>query len=382
MRFPESKIKAAIQHPEEEVRLTALRYFTDSLNNDDSVMPLVIKAVEAYGVESAFRILRDADRLPQTESTIDWLIGQLHRTDLDLRKKHDDNYRFAIAIVLCNLSPSEVARRHDEIGQAPLFPQELQNQLAGTVKAAEWSWGDVWSRFIACAGELAVKSAWSIRDHNRVHRLVELLGHYREGEKRILGLLRGEWPDIDPDFAAWIDQDVVRIAGMRSLENAIPFLIERAHLAEENTADHCGQALGRIGTDAVINAIVNDWECGDFNFRLIMCEALKIIHSDLCANACLEFLKAEQDGEVQVELGYAVLSHYRRDAISPVHQLVAGEIDDLFPEQRDLRFRLVAVAAIMGLQFPELEKWHREALEVDWGRFGLESGRIAKNFQS
>ncbi len=65
MRFPESKIKAAIQHPEEEVRLTALRYFTDSLNNDDSVMPLVIKAVEAYGVESAFRILRDADRLPQ-----------------------------------------------------------------------------------------------------------------------------------------------------------------------------------------------------------------------------------------------------------------------------------------------------------------------------
>ena len=101
MRLPESKIKAAIQHPEEEVRLTALNYFTEPLTDDKSVIPLVIQAVETYGVDNAFRILRDADQLPQTESTINWLIGQLHR-DLDLASIDNDNYRFAIALVLCD----------------------------------------------------------------------------------------------------------------------------------------------------------------------------------------------------------------------------------------------------------------------------------------
>ena len=66
-RLTEAKIKAAIQHPEEEVRLTALRYFDDSYSRDESVMPLVIQAVETYGVETSFSILREADCLPQTD---------------------------------------------------------------------------------------------------------------------------------------------------------------------------------------------------------------------------------------------------------------------------------------------------------------------------
>ena len=53
MRLSESKIKAAILHPEVEVRLTALAYFADSFTTDESVMPLVIEAVEMYGRESA-----------------------------------------------------------------------------------------------------------------------------------------------------------------------------------------------------------------------------------------------------------------------------------------------------------------------------------------
>ena len=75
MRLPESKIKTAILHPEEAVRLTALAYFADSFTTDESVMPLVIEAVEKYGRESAFRILRDAERLLQTEFSFNWLLN-------------------------------------------------------------------------------------------------------------------------------------------------------------------------------------------------------------------------------------------------------------------------------------------------------------------
>ena len=64
MRLDEATINAAIQHPEEEVRLTAVDYFSDSYSEDETVRPLVIQAVETYGVETSFKILRDAELLP------------------------------------------------------------------------------------------------------------------------------------------------------------------------------------------------------------------------------------------------------------------------------------------------------------------------------
>ena len=57
-------------------------------------MPLVIEAVEKYGRESAFRILRDAERLPQTEFSFNWLLNEL-KADFD-----QDNYRFAVCLAL------------------------------------------------------------------------------------------------------------------------------------------------------------------------------------------------------------------------------------------------------------------------------------------
>ena len=57
MRYPECKIKEAILHTEEEVRLTALGYFADSFTGDESIMTLVIEVVEKYGRASAFRVL-------------------------------------------------------------------------------------------------------------------------------------------------------------------------------------------------------------------------------------------------------------------------------------------------------------------------------------
>ena len=67
MRTPESQIKEAILPSFEEIRDKALHYFSDANCEDESIMPLSIQAVEKYGRESAFHIMRDAERLPQTE---------------------------------------------------------------------------------------------------------------------------------------------------------------------------------------------------------------------------------------------------------------------------------------------------------------------------
>ncbi|MGO8750508.1 MAG: hypothetical protein ACLQNE_31560 [Thermoguttaceae bacterium] len=86
MRLPESQIKQAILHPEAEIREQALHYLYDVLSRDESVMPLVIQAVEKHGKDKSFSIIREAECLAQTEPTIDWLMDELRR-QFDLGSK-------------------------------------------------------------------------------------------------------------------------------------------------------------------------------------------------------------------------------------------------------------------------------------------------------
>ena len=128
MHTPESKIKEAILHPEEEIREKALHYFSDAHCEDESIMPLVIQAVEKYGREIAFRLLRDAERLPQTEATVDWLINELRR-DYDLSDKTQENHCIAVAWVLYSAPQPILWKRFNDIFTAPAFPSSCESRL-------------------------------------------------------------------------------------------------------------------------------------------------------------------------------------------------------------------------------------------------------------
>jgi hypothetical protein len=308
------------------------------------------------------------------------LIGQLHRSDLDLASIDDDNYRFAVALVLCDAEPMLIAHRESEIRKAPLFPRELGKSLAETAVAASWSWDVTWKKFLDCADRISRARKWSGYDHRRIHSLVRLLARYRNGEAQVLALLRRENHGIEPGLAEWFDSYIVQLAGLMRLDAAISYLIERSHLAEDDVADECGDALGRIGTDAVVVAIDSDWDCGDSNFRNIMCSALEKIHTDLSANTCLEYLCDEQDGDVQLELGHALLAHFEFEGVELIQQLVEGDEEDLHPDERGLRSQLVAAATIMEATFPEYDQWHDDALQTNYGWFEYERKRIAENF--
>ena len=198
---------------------------------------------------------------------------------------------------------------------------------------------------------------------------------------QVLALLLRHGHGIDPGLAEWIEPHTVDLAGFMRSEAAIPHIIERAHLGEDGVADQCGDALGRIGTDAVAKAIAADWDCGDYDFQNIMTSALEKIHTDFCAGLCLQLLRVERCSEVSLRLGTALLSHFLTEGILPVRQLVLGDDDDLVPDQHDLRSRLVATATIMGATFPEYEAWHDDAVKTNYGRHGYEPMRIAENFR-
>ena len=143
MRLPEPEIKSAILHPQEDVRLTAVGYFSDAFSSDLTVMPLVIQAVEIFGRETAFRILRDAERLPQTKDSIQWLSDELRR-DYDTQDVAQDNYRFAVAIAL---SRTQVELLSADFNDLPAFPSELKPAVNERLEMASGDFETAWQAF-------------------------------------------------------------------------------------------------------------------------------------------------------------------------------------------------------------------------------------------
>ncbi len=77
MRLSEEKIKQAILHPQLKIRQRAVRYFSVCHSEDESVVSLVIQAVERYGREDAYQLIGGSVDLWHTEETIAWIIEEL-----------------------------------------------------------------------------------------------------------------------------------------------------------------------------------------------------------------------------------------------------------------------------------------------------------------
>ena len=96
MRFPEDKIKEAILHPDLEIRDRATDYFAKSYSHDVSIMAQVIKAVETYGRQDAYRLIGPSRDLPQTAESIAWVIDELNDDQSDTY----ENYTYNLSMVL------------------------------------------------------------------------------------------------------------------------------------------------------------------------------------------------------------------------------------------------------------------------------------------
>lgn len=379
MRLPESKIKTAILHPEEAVRLTALAYFADSFTADESLIPLVIEAIEKYGRESAFSILRDAERLPQTEFSFNWLLNEL-KADFDPSEVDQDNYRFAACLALL-AAPLELLVEHkNEISDCPNFAPELVPALNELVAMASWDWNTGWKVFTDLARDLQ-RREFTSNDARYHARLVRVLGRMPEGAGQILNLLKGIYRGTDRGLMQWADASIVELAGEMRLKEAVPLIIDRFYEGNESVLDECGPVLAKIGGDEVVEAVSECWANGNEEIRFICTEALDDIHTDLSAETCLELLKGEGEFESRLHLGQAVLSHFVLGDVDVIREMVLGDDDDLDPDQWDLRHRLVATATITGERFPEYDEWHQEAVATNYGWGHIGRTRLTDNFR-
>jgi hypothetical protein len=381
VRLPEAKIKEAFLHPLEEIRLTAVGYFADAHSQDESVMPLVVQAVEKHGRGSAFSILRDAERLPQTAETVDWLVGELRR-DYDLADMEQDNYRFAVAIALCSAPHPLLWKRLPDILTAPAFPKELADPLSERLDMFTWDWERAWRAFLDFERDTMRRKRITSSDARYGTRIAETLARHKQKAKMLLRLLAGEYEDEDEALMEWARPSLIDVVGMMRLEDAVPLLLDMFEDDDLSLADSAATALERIGGDTVVREIDAKWWETEGDFREGAACILSRVRGDLCEERCLTYLAAEEAPEVQLVLGEALLDNFSLEAIDPVWSLVAdAEDDELVPDERGLRYMLVATATIMGRRFPHFDQWHKDASRDNWGRFDLPRGRLADSFR-
>ena len=382
MRLPETRIKQAILHPEGECRETAVRYFTDAHLQDNSVMPLVIEAIEKYGGDSSFRMLRDAERLPQTEATVDWLVKELQK-EYDRNDLAQDNHRFAVALILYRTPPTLLSRRLSDILAAPGFPDELRDPLIQRLDMLTWDWDRGWSALKHFGVDTMRRNGFTNNDIHYAHRIIESLARHRKHHaETVLDFVEGDFGEEPEDLLEWLLPCLAEIAGEMRLEQAVPALLEHFQSEDLHLGDSAASALSRLGSDSVIVAIDALWWDAEEDFRCDLADVLYHLRGDLCVEQALAFLPTEESREVQLTLVETLLSNFATDAIDVGCEYITGiEDDGLDPEERDLRYWLVAAAMIMGTTFPRFEEWRQAAIRDNWGWFDIEPRRLADAFK-
>ena len=92
--FPAEDLKKAILHQDAEIRKIASDYFKESVSSDESVMLLIIQAVENYGRENSLGLVCHSYTLAQTPGTLEWILHELEN------KKGND---FKFKLNLCKM---------------------------------------------------------------------------------------------------------------------------------------------------------------------------------------------------------------------------------------------------------------------------------------
>ena len=152
----------------------------------------------------------------------------------------------------------------------------------------------------------------------------------------------------------WIECFAAQLAGELRLETAAPLLA--AKLREDGgdmLNEECMYSLTKIGTDAAVAAICDEWADAPEHFKLYASSALENIHTDAKVSRCLALHSQEDKADFRVSLLRAVLTSFAIEGIEPARQLILDAGWGLHRE-------LVAAAVLAGVGFPELEQWLAE----------------------
>ena len=346
-------------HDRQSVRDLARHYFTNGFTGDRRVMPRAIEAIERFGWDEAFFTCSFLADLPQTDQTLGWALDELANIGENPTEPEMDR-----AMVLCRLvahaDPQPLLRRENEAIEAlerlPELRTAAEHRLRLLGEDPEAVWESLWG---FCDENREARYATEL-DLPHARRLVEALA--REPDRfadRVLALLDEHDDPASASFNAWTEGLAVELAGRMRLEDAVPRIIGKLHQDADLLNEDCEKALGRIGTDAAVEALAQDFSEAEWPFRLYGSAALSRIHSDLSVERSLELAASDEDESIRCFLLKAAVGQFDDRAVEPARRFLLSE--EQTPDLTELRSDLLDAAELMEISFPEQERWREES---------------------
>jgi len=318
-----------------------------------SVMPLVIQAVEKFGRKDAYHLIGLARDLLQTEETIAWIIDELNNEQSD----QHENYTYNLSMVLVKADPALLLQQESAIPDSQHFLPDLRASFTERLQMLSWDEATCWQKLEEFCEEGKEKEYVNEVNLDYGCRIVESLARYGdECQEKVHALLSQRIDDYRHNPMKWMEPLAVRLAGEAQLDSTVPLLV--AKLVEDGDDllnEECAEALTRIGTSAVLEAVAAAYSAAPHHFRLYAIEPLEYIHTDFAVEKCLQLLRQEKDEGIRVNLAHALLSHFASEGIEETRKLLVGRQLDF--ERRGLRNYLLETCTIMGERFPEYDEW-------------------------
>jgi hypothetical protein len=387
MTIAENQIRAALLHPDEEVRCTAVCWYSEAFSRDRAVMPVVLDSVHQYGPAASWRIMREAQWLAQTPATVDALVTAVDRAD-DPSDVREENFRFATGLALCRAPVELVAERQASISRCPSFPEVLRKPLEDRVLVRHADWDHAVAALVRLGETTYRYRRWTRINILRADGIVEVLAGFKESRGQgVLALLERR---KNHKLVAWLEPFIIRLAAQIGLTAAVPRLLQRLEHEEIRQRDDLALALvttlARLGTDAVVDSLAASWVPGHRRahdadrLRLFACEVLERMRSDRCIGFLMDRISDNSERPaVRIWTAHALLAQFEKDAVTAVRQVIRETRATGYARRLDLYYHLLAACPVMQESFPGFDRRYERAVAANWGS-GQQVPRMADEY--
>ena len=359
MRLTTDQIKQGILHPTQEVRDASVYYFTDCYSTDSEIMHLTVQTIDKFGWDDAFGMYSFLQHLVQTEETLSWTIDQLrHR-----RQPNNETEACLTSWLLDALTSADpvlLKAHEDDIRDLEAVDEDVLEAVEERILLHGFTAEKLWQELEEFCEHNKTEDYLTDEDIDFAHRLVEAMGrHFAVFDAKVLEILAQDIKDYSDNPTLWMEPCIVRLAGDLRLQQAIPLIVKKLHEDDDLFDCDCIRSLKQIGTDAVADALADEFREAERGFRVASAEIFEKIHSDRSVERCLALLEWEEILEIKCRLAQSALMNFADEAVEPARQLVLN--NELNPDVIEVRSDLLVASTLIGIELPEGEQWREDA---------------------
>lgn len=366
-RVPEESIRGWVLAEDESTRKQAIRYLSSGCPDDPEIFPLVIQAVEKYGLSVVDALFPFSVNLRQTQGTVAWILEKLESDeilDLDILDISINDLSTPLEFA----DPNAIIDQKERILKTESIGEHRRGILRKKFDLLEMDEAACWLALEAyCRAEANYEEGHE--DPTDIHypnQLVEALVRYGPTDRDRLR----EWLCVSKDvfeqngFDAWKCIVSARVAGeMRDASFADVLVRHILNLpGEDFLVTSCSDALVKIGGPAVVDAIAAIADEADSYFWIFATQILGRNRSDAAIEFLVERLEVEKELETRNLLASALIQQFVPGAIDFARKVVLEnrKRNDWTIDSIGLKQELIEFADLLGERFEEYEVWKQE----------------------